>query len=326
MQPHSRVFIALGAKSGMAFIQNLLGDPVGQMAIVPFAIGAVLALLLRLVGGSALGHRAAPLAIGAGFFVAYYLIHNGVPAFPPTATGQKAFYVAAIGLGLGVLLDLAGLARSGGHLFAIVLPAAALLWMRQPQIAAGLDSALIATLAVLFLASIIVYWRQAAAARGSDAPETSSAALFPAIQVLVAGIGLGGIAILGVSLAFGSLAFALAAATGGFLLISYLAHLFSGRALGYGAIGAFGAGGIWLAFAYAAIFAADAPVKFVLIGVVALAFVADIFARPLALLAAAESAPATARFVQPLAYGIVVAIPPAAALAYAWFVLGWRMG
>jgi hypothetical protein len=313
-------------EAGMAFIQNLLGDPVGQMAIVPFAIGAVLALLLRLAGGSVLGHRAAPLAIGAGFFVAYYLIHNGVPAFLPAATGQKAFYIAALGLALGLVLDLANLARAGGHFFAFVLPAVALFWMRQPQIAAGPGTDLIVTLAVLFLASLAVYWRQAAAARGSDAPDTSSAALFPPIQVLVAGLGLGGITILGVSLAFGSLAIALAAATGGYLLVSYLAHLFAGRALGYGAIGAFGAGGIWLAFAYAAVFAADAPVKLVLIGVVALAFVADIFARPLALLAAAGGAPATARFVQPLVYGIVVAIPPAAALAYAWFVLGWRMG
>jgi hypothetical protein len=310
----------------MAFIQNLLGDPVGQISIVPFAIGAVLALLLRLVGGSVLGHRLAPLAIGAGFFVAYYLIHNGVPAFPPAATGQKAFYVAAIGIALGFLLDLAGAARAGGHFFAFLLPAAALFWLRQPQIAAGLGTELLVTLAVLFLASIVVYWRQAAAARDADEAETSSAGLFPAIQVLVAGIGLGGIAVLGISLAFGSLAMALAAAAGGYLLVSYLAHLVSGRALGYGAIGAFGAGGIWLAFAYAAVFAADAPVKPVLIGVVALAFAADVFARPLALLVGARGAPAAARFAQPLAYGIIVAIPPAAALAYAWFVLGWRMG
>jgi hypothetical protein len=118
---------------------------------------------------------------------------------------------------------------------------------------------------------------------------------------------------------------ALAAGAGGYLLVSYLAHLFVGRGLGYDATGAFGAGGIWLALAYAAVFAADAPVKIVLIGVVALAFALDFVARPLALLVAAEGSPAAARFVQPLAYGVVVAIPPAAALAYAWFVLGWRM-
>jgi hypothetical protein len=305
----------------MGFLQSLLGDPVGQTAIVPFAAGVLLALVLRIAGGRAL----AALAIGAAFFATYYIIHNGIPSFPPMATAQKLFYVAAASLALGVVLDLAGAARAGGHLFAFVVPLAALAWMRWPQIAAGPGGALIATLAVLFLASIVVYWRQAASARGSDTDEASSAALFPAIQVLVAGIGLGGVALLGISLSFGSLAMALAAGAGGYLLVSYLVHLFAGRGLGYGATGAFGGGGIWLALAYAAVFAADAPAKIALIGVVALAFAVDFVARPLALLVAAGGSPAAARLVQPLAYGAIVAIPPAAALAYAWFVLGWRM-
>jgi len=309
------------ADIGMAFFQNLLADPVGQTAIVPFAVGFLLALVLRIAGGRAL----TALGIGAAFFVTYWIIHDGIPAFPPPATSQKMFYVAAASLALGLALDLAGAARSGGHLFAFVVPIAALVWMRWPQLVAGPGGALIATLALLFLASVVVYWRQAASARGSDSDEASSAALFPAIQVLVAALGLGGIALLGVSLSFGSLAMALAAGAGGYLLVSYLAHLFGGRGLGYGATGAFGAGGIWLALAYAAVFAADAPVKLVLIGVAALAFAVDFVARPLALLVAAGGAPAAQRLLQPLAYGVVVAIPPAAALAYAWFVLGWRM-
>lgn len=309
----------------MAFFQNLLADPVGQMAIVPFAIGLLLALVVRIAGGFVWGQRLAAIGIGAAFLVAYYLIHNGVPAFPPAAAAQKMFYVAAASFALGLVLDLAGAARAGGHLFAFIAPIAALVWMRWPQIAAGPGGSLVATLVVLFLASVIVYWRQAASARGADTDEASSAALFPAIQVLAAGIGLGGIALLGVSLAFGSLAIALAAGAGGYLLVGYLLHLVTGRGLGYGAIGAFGAGGVWLALAYAAVFAADAPLKIVLIGVVALAFAVDFIARPLALLVAASGSPGAARLLQPLAYGIVVAIPPAAALAYAWSVLGWRM-
>lgn len=304
----------------MAFFQNLLSDPVGQTAIAPFAIGFLLAVILRVAGG-----RLAALGIGAAFVAAYYLIHDGVPAFPPAAAAQKMFYVAAAGILLGVVLDIAGAARSGGHLFAFVVPIAALAWMRWPQLVTGPGSGLIVALVVLFLTSIVVYWRQAASARGSDTDEARSAALFPAIQVLVAGIGLGGIALLGISLAFGSLAIALAAGAGGYLLVSYVAHLFGGRGLAFGATGAFGGGGVWLALAYAAVFAADAPVKIVLIGVVALAFLLDFIARPLALLVAAGGSPAAARFAQPLAYGLVVAIPPAAALAYAWFVLGWRM-
>jgi hypothetical protein len=306
----------------MAFIASLLGNPVGQTAIVPFIIGFAFALVVRLAGGAVWGHRLAAIGIGAGVFTAYYLIHNGVPAFPPAATGQKAFYVAAASFALGVVLDLAGAARAGGHLFAFLLPAGALYWLRQPQIAAGPGAALIATLVLLFLASIVVYWRQAASARASDTDEGSSAALFPAIQVLAAAIGLGGIALLGVSLAYGSLAMALAAATGGYLVVSYVVHLVTGRALGYGAIGVFGAGGLWLALAYAAVLAADASIKLVLIGVVALAFAADFIVRELAL---SVGTGAGARLLQPLVYGLLAALPSAAAFAYAWFVSGWRM-
>jgi hypothetical protein len=52
------------AETGMAFFQNLLGDPVGQTAIVPFAVGFLLALVLRIVGGN----RLAALGIGAAFY------------------------------------------------------------------------------------------------------------------------------------------------------------------------------------------------------------------------------------------------------------------
>lgn len=304
--------------------ENLLTSDIGRTAIVPFAVAFALALIVRAAGGRVLGHRLAAIAIGAGFFVAYYLI-DGIPAFPPAATKHKVFYVAAAGLALGVVLDLAGLTRAGGHLLAFLLPAGALYWLRQNQIAAGASGALIATLAALFLVSIVVYWRQAASARGSDEPASSSAALFPPIQLLVAAIGLGGIALLGISLGFGSLGLALAAASGGYLLASYLAHAFAGRGLGYGATGAFGGGGLWLALGYGAVFEADAPVKLVLLGVIALAFVADFLARPIAL-AAPFGAGAFARLARPILHGAVVGIPPAAALAYAWFALGWRMG
>jgi hypothetical protein len=306
-------------------LDNLLTSDIGRSAVVPFAVALAVAMSVRLAGGREFGHRLAALGIGAGFFAAYYLIQSGVPAFPPAATSQKVFYVAAAGLALGVILDIAGLTRAGGHLFALLLPVGALYWLRQNQIAAGPGAALIATLAVLFLVSIVVYWRQAASARGADQPEASSAALFPPLQVLVAAFGLGGIALLGISLGYGSLALALTAATGGYLLASYLAHLLSGRAFGYGATGAFGGGGIWLALGYGATFEADAPIKLVLLGAVALAFFADFFARPIAL-QAPFGAGAFARLARPILYGIVVGIPPAAALAYAWLVLGWRMG
>lgn len=305
----------------MEFIRNLLADPVGQAVIAPFVIGFALALILRIGGGAVWGRRLAVLAIGAGFFAACYFI-VGFPPLPPVSFGQKMVVIAAAGLALGFVLDVAGLARAGGHLFACVLPAAALFWLWQRDITAGPGTALIVTLLALFLVSVVVYWRQAASARGSDTEEASSAALFPPIQVLVAAIGFAGIGVVDVPASSALLSAALAAAAGGYLLLSFLVHLVSARALGYGAIGAFGGGGVWLALGYAAVFRAETQTKLVLLGVVALAFVADLFARPLALSIGSGGA---ARFVQPLVYGLVVAVPPGAALAYTWFVLGWRM-
>lgn len=308
----------------MAFIQNLLGDPVGQAAIAPFAIGVVLALAIGAAGGPVWGRRLAPLAIGAGFFVALYFI-VGFPPLPPVSFGHKMVVVIAVGLALGFVLDLAGLARAGGHFFAFVLPLAALYWLWQRDIAAGPGTPLIVTLLLLFLVSVVVYWRQAASARGSDTGDASSAGLFPPIQIVAAALGFAGIGVVDVPASSALLSAALAAATGGYLLVSFLWHLVSGRALGYGAIGAFGAGGAWLALGYAAVFRADTAIKLVLLGVVALVFVVDAVARPLALMVAATGSPAAQRLLQPIAYGIMVAIPPAAAIAYAWFVLGWRM-
>jgi len=306
----------------MGFINDLIASQPGQVAAVPFAVAFLVTLALGLAGPA--GRRVAALGIGAGFLVAYYLIQSGVPQFPPPQMAHKVFYLAAAGLVLGLVLDFAGLTRAGGHIFAILLPIGALWWMRQSQIAAGPGTALVVALAVLFLVSVLVYWRQAATARGSDSMESSSAGLFPAIQLLVVAIGLGGITLLSFSLTNGSLALALSAATGGYLLVSFLAHAVGGRALGYGATGAFGAGGAWLLLLYGSVFVAEAPLHYWLLGIVSLAFAADFVARPVAL-GAALGRGGVARLVRPLIYGFVVGIPPAAALAYVWFVLGWRL-
>lgn len=311
----------------MPSLQALLADPLWQVAVLPFGVAFIVTLMVRVGAGTA-GHRLSALGIAAGFVVGYYILRSGFPGFPPPQAVEKVFYIVLGGLVLGFVLDLAGLTRLGGHVLAFLIPIGALYWLRQTQIAAGFNTPLIVTLAALFLGSVFVYWRQAATARGAFAeavPELSSAALFPAIQILVAAIGLGGITILSFSPGNGQLAMALAAACGGYLLLSFVWHLFGRRGLGYGAIGALGAGGAWLALVYVSVFAADADIHYVLIGVVALTFVVDLGARPLAL-HAPLGAGALGRLLRPVLYGAVVAIPSAAALAYAWFVLGWRLG
>src|SRR6185503_3956583 len=110
----------------MGFLDDLIASQVGQVAVVPFAVAALVTLLASLAGAA--GRRVGALGIGAGFLVAYYLIQSGVPAFPPPQAAQKVFWIAAIGLALGFVLDLAGLTRAGGHLFAFLVPIGALWW------------------------------------------------------------------------------------------------------------------------------------------------------------------------------------------------------
>jgi hypothetical protein len=308
----------------MGILEGWLNDDLARMAAAPFALALALALVVRLLGGADLGRRLAALGIGAGVLAAIYLI-SGLAPFPPAATNQKLIYAIAAGWALGIVLDLAGLTRAGGHLFALLLPLGVLWWLRETQLRAGPGTELVVSLVILYLVSVLVYWRQAASARGADAPAASSAALFPAIQLLAAGAGLGSVRVLDVPASLGMYGVAVAAAAGGYLLVAYLWHAASGRGLGFGAAGALGGGGAWLAILYAAAFQTDESVKRVLLALVAATFVADFFARPLALGAPLGTGLA-ARLLRPLVYGIVVSIPSAAAFAYAWFGLGMRLG
>jgi len=86
---------------------SLIQNPVFQTVVAPFTVALILAAVLRLVGGSGCGAAIMGIAIAVGFLVGYGLF-EGVPSFPPLASKQKVFYLAALGGLVGLALDLKG--------------------------------------------------------------------------------------------------------------------------------------------------------------------------------------------------------------------------
>ncbi len=297
------------------FIDDLLG----QTVATPFVVAFVLALALRLALGPALGRKLAVAGAAVAFLFAFTLI-QGLPDFPPVASGGKTFYIVLIGAVLGLGLDLAGATRSGGHALAFIVPLAALAWL----IASNPITERLWQAALLLVASILVYWRVAATARGSDEEANRAAGLFPPILVLVAAVSLSLLALLGASASLSSLAAALAAATGGFLLASYLVDLAGRLPLRFDAIGAFGVAGALLALAYVMLLFNQETNRLSL-AVLLLRFVFDFWARPAALGPALGYGTA-GRIVRPLMYGVIVAVPAVAAVGYVFGILGQRPG
>lgn len=293
----------------------LVNDPLGQGVAVPFLVALFVAAWMRMGGGAAFAARFGALGIGAGFLVAFALV-QGIQPFPPPGSIAKTFYIVAAGIALGLVADFGPNERRDAHVFAAVLPLAALLWLAIRPLGAPTWS-LALTLALLYLASMLVYWRVAATARGADQAGGEAAALFPAILVMVAAVPFGLIALMGGSAVIATLAFAVAAASGGALAIQYLAFLARGRVHGLGGAGVFGSAGALLALAYVLVLFNEGASR-VALALLLLVFVADLAVRRRALAFGV-------RWLRPVAYGAAVAVPAAAAFAYAYLILGQRL-
>jgi hypothetical protein len=293
----------------------LLTDPLGQGIVVPLLVSGFIGLWMRMGGGGAFAARFGGLGIGIGFLVAYALV-QGIQPFPPAGSLAKVFYVVAIGMAVGLVADLGPAERHDAHLFAALLPLGALVWLAIRPLGAPSWS-LVGTLLLLYLASMLVYWRVAATVRGADQAGGEAAALFPAILVLVAAVPLGLVALMGGSAVIATLGFAVAAGAGGCLGVQYLAYLARGRVHGLGSAGIFGSAGALLALAYVLVLFNEGASR-VALALLLLVFVADLAARRRALALAP-------RWLRPVAYGALVAVPAAASFAYAYLVLGQRL-
>jgi hypothetical protein len=202
----------------------LLDDPLIQTAVFPLATGIFAVGLLYLAGGPVRGRRLAAAAIVIAFLAAFAVI-VGLPALPPPSSLGRVFWSAAAGAVLGLGIDAAGCEGRPAATLVGGWLAAALLWIALPALN-GVGTIVAAIL--LAAGAWLAMGRTATAADGAAAP---------AITLLASALAVGGIALAGASASLAQLAFALAAATGGFLLWNWPVRRHAWGASGQVALG-----------------------------------------------------------------------------------------
>ncbi len=288
---------------------QLLEDPIVLGIVVPFVVSFVLSAVLRLTLGPVKGPRYAVAAVGFAFLVTYWVV-LGIPMFPPLASSQKVFYLAAFAWIVGLVIDVTHTERAMGHLFSYVFPVIVLLWLGWRLIKGGASGSDVTAMIVLYAAAILVFWRVAATARSADVETDARHALSPNILVMVAALAAGIITLIGESASLAQLTLALSLAAGGHLLCHYIAYMRQGVPFTFGATGAFGAAGILLVLIDVTTLFVGRVSRWALL-LVALVFVADLVVRRIAL----EGH--WARWLNPVLYGVLVALPAVAAVVVA---------
>ncbi|MDP6623363.1 MAG: hypothetical protein QF754_13970 [Alphaproteobacteria bacterium] len=268
-----------------------LTDPVIQTAVVPFAVSLAAAALLAF----SIGRRYAPLGLALGFFIAYWLI-MGLPPLPPRGSAQKLPYLTLLATLFGLVVEIAAtrltLLRPT---LALALPLAVGVWLGWRGLTRG-DVDNIATIAALFVvgSAILLAYRQP--------PETGRRGLEAPAVALVLALTMGALALLGHSASTAQLAFALAAALGGVLILNWPTQRFP-----FAGLGVFAAFGTLLALSGQMLLYSDASR-------IGLAIAALVAASPLAAQRFKLPAGRSGDVLAPLVTGMVALVPAAIAV------------
>ena len=192
----------------------MIGNLLVWTVLVPLVLGLVLGLFSRFAGS----HRA--LAGGLLFLVAVLLVIlvEGAPVFPPVAGKQKLPFALA---GLAVAFLIAGTIRRrinafSASILALVVTGAPALWVGYRLLAANPAKAgLVAAILAFFAVMAALFFR---------GPDTArSAGPSPLIGLLFVFIATAVVSVTGGYIGLAQVSGALAAVTGGWLLVSYVA-------------------------------------------------------------------------------------------------------
>ena len=206
-------------------------NPAIQSVLQPLIIAFALAGTIRFFGGMRWGSRLASVAVTAALLLVIVQL-LGVPPWVPRTGMHKLSYVVLVAMLLSVIV--AVVLESRGQIFSVGLFWLALsyLWLAWPRLRnPSLD--LIAQLGLLYTMAALTLWRLV------DLREQSIA---PLIMILLAAIGLAGVAFVSGSLSIAQIATALAAAVGGVTLWNWPTVRFP-----CGAAGVVGGGSVLLA-------------------------------------------------------------------------------
>ena len=301
-------------------LYGLLQDPAVATGGLPLVGAFVLAIVIRFGTGPTIGGRFAIFGVALVFLAALWLI-EGPPPFPPVASKQKFIYIAGAAIAIGAVLDLAGASRTATKSFAALIPLAAVLWLAEPKLRAGVDVELVLRLLAMWLAGVFGLWfleyaTQTEHLRANEAE--AKGGLHAPLLLMVAALAAGAISFLGAFIGMAQVSVAIGAGLGGFMVANYLLFLATGRSLQFGAMGVVGLGATWFAAVYVmALY--GGKVDTVALAVLFAVLVADLFARRVRL-----GRGIGARIVEPVAYGAIVVLPAiiAVGLAYAGYSPG----
>jgi hypothetical protein len=207
--------------------------PVVQSVVIPLALALALTGIIRFAFGPQYGKVLAAAASGLALLAACVLV-LGIPPWPPRTALEKLPAMVAASLAIGAIMDTAEPSRTGIAAAGVGLTLLGYVWLAMPQFSrlGALDAAMLAAAALV--ACVII--------SGISLAEPLSESV-PAMLV-VAGVGLAGVAFNAGSLKLFQLSLALASATGGYALWNWPKPRYP-----FGRAGLFSAGLAWLLLA-----------------------------------------------------------------------------
>jgi hypothetical protein len=200
--------------------------PAVQSVLLPLLLASILTGAIRLFGGKHWGARLASVAITITLLIAFVQL-LGVSPWVPRTGMQKLFYVIIMGLIVSIVVEIRVKERSRIFFAGIVWLTLSYLWLAWPQLKTP-NLSLLAQFGIVYLAASLSFWRLA---------ELREQNLTPVVMILLAAIGLAGVAFVSGSLSIAQLAITLAAAIGGFALWNWPDSRFPLRAAGVIAVG-----------------------------------------------------------------------------------------
>ncbi len=279
---------------------DLLADPLIAQLGLPVAVTLLAAVLIRLLGGPSLGARTAALSLPLALVAALVVSPGLAPSPPVTPLGKLAWLALGAGL-LGVLIEFAARTRLVTGVIAALLPALAIVWVGGIDVTTAGDPVLYKIGEIGVVAGLAAARLHQIANRELDAPITGA----------VMAAGLGALALVtgpGYGTALG---WPLAAAGLGWLICNW-----PNKRLPFGAPGDLGANALIVALG--AVMVHEAGVNAILV----LLVLAALVMQPAAHRIVAANGLTNSDAVRPIAFAVLVAIPPAVAVALALFAPG----
>jgi hypothetical protein len=268
-----------------------LTDPLIARLAIPVFVTILVAVLVRLIGGS--GTRAASIGLPAGGIAAYAIL-PGWPWAPPTAPLDQIAWLAVGGALAGLAIDITTRGRLTATVVALVWPALAIAYLVGFEWPSGPDRNLYRFGEASVVLGLLL-------ARMEQIRDTGIAA---PVGLAVVAAGLGAVAWVSGMPQTAMFAFVMAAAGLGWVVCNW-----PNRRLAFGATGLLGWGGVIMALA--AHMALSAQVNGFIVLIVLLGLVVEPLARGLV----TGNSLTRAEAIAPLAVGVLIAVPAAIAVA-----------